>query len=163
MGVDEVLRPILRRGSERSTASAGSHVARPWHPDQQTHQSMHGRKVPVVRVCSQHGCPTIYPTSEGSRCSEHRKQADKARGTAAHRGYNSRGHKDFRAAVLNASPLCSLCGREFALVADHYPLGRDELIARGMNPNDPAYGRGLCRKCDSTQTADRQPGGWNRR
>ncbi len=116
-----------------------------------------------MRVCSVHGCGTIYPASEGSRCPAHRKEAMRYRDESRDRYTNTRGHRAFRAAVLTRDPICVLCEVAFSTRADHYPLGRDELVARGMNPNNPEYGRGLCASCDSRQTADRQPGGWNAR
>lgn len=114
-----------------------------------------------MRVCSVHGCPTLYPASEGSRCPTHRKAADRARGTASDRGYNTPGHHAFRAAVLTRDPICVLCHRALSTVADHYPRSRKELIELGLNPNDPAAGRGLCKPCHDTETAHNQPGGFN--
>lgn len=114
-----------------------------------------------MRVCSVHGCPTLYPATEGSRCPQHRREADKARGTSKDRGYNTPGHRAFRAAVLARDPICVLCTQAISTVADHYPLSRKELIAQGLNPNDPDAGRGLCKHCHDTETAQHQPGGWN--
>jgi len=114
-----------------------------------------------MRVCSVSGCPTIYPDGEGSRCAAHRKEADRARGTAAQRGYATPGHKAFRRAVLLRDPICVLCGTAFSTVADHHPLSRKELLDRGLNPNDPQYGRGLCADDHNRETARNQPGGWN--
>jgi 5-methylcytosine-specific restriction protein A len=114
-----------------------------------------------MRVCSQPGCPTIYPTSEGTRCAEHRRAADRARGTARDRGYTTPGHQAFRTAVLHRDPICVLCRRAFSTVADHYPRSRKELIELGLNPNDPHAGRGLCKPCHDTSTAEHQPGGWH--
>jgi len=114
-----------------------------------------------VRVCSQPGCPTIYPDGEGSRCAAHRKEADRARGTAHERGYTSPGHQAFRAAVLHRDPICVECNNRFSTVADHYPLSRKELLDRGLNPNNPDAGRGLCKPCHDHSTATAQPGGWN--
>jgi 5-methylcytosine-specific restriction protein A len=65
--------------------------------------------------------------------------------------------------VLERDVVCVLCRSALAVIADHYPLGRDELVEQGLDPDDPQYGRGLCRSCDSSQTAERQPGGWNNR
>lgn len=114
-----------------------------------------------MRVCSQAGCPSIYDGTQ-SRCPAHRKQADKARGTAASRGYNSRGHAAFRNAVLTRDPVCVIPGCiQWATVADHYPLSRKELLERGMNPNDPDAGRGLCKPHHDSETATNQPGGWH--
>ncbi len=65
--------------------------------------------------------------------------------------------------MLKRDPICVLCKVRVATHADHYPRGRDELVALGLDADDPQYGRGLCEGCDNRQTAARQPGGWNRR
>lgn len=114
-----------------------------------------------MRVCSVSGCPTIFDKAEGSRCQAHRKEADRARGTAAERGYNSRGHRAFRAAVLQRDPICVLCGVKFSTVADHWPRSRKDLIDLGLDPNDPDYGRGLDKLCHDLETSRNQPGGFN--
>lgn len=113
-----------------------------------------------MRVCSVHGYPTVYPNTEGSRCATHRAAADKARGTATARGYNSRGHRAFRTAVIQANPVCVACHIAVSTVADHHPHGRHKLIELGLNPNDPQHGRALCTACHGKATAANQPGGW---
>lgn len=115
-----------------------------------------------MRVCSTPGCPTIYPSSQGSRCPTHKAQADKARGTATQRGYNSKGHRAFRTAVIQRDPICVVCDLRPSNVADHHPRSRKELITLGLNPNNPRYGRGLCKPCHDRETAVNQPGGWNK-
>ena len=115
----------------------------------------------AMRVCSVTGCGTLYDKTEGSRCTAHRTEADRARGTASERGYTSRGHRAFRAAVLHRDPICVECRARESTVADHHPLSRKQLITQGMNPNDPAHGRGLCKPCHDRATAINQPGGWN--
>lgn len=114
----------------------------------------------AMTSCSQPGCPELV--EQPGRCAEHRSAAEKRRGTFAQRGYR-KGHQRFRKAVLARDPVCVICKAALSVIADHYPLGRDELVAQGLNPDDPKYGRGLCRSCDSRQTAARQPGGWNAR
>ena len=118
-----------------------------------------------MRVCSVPGCATLYPTDQGSRCRQHVKEADRARGTATERGYGSSGHQRFRNAILNRDPICLLCGIREATVADHYPDSKRDLIEQGLDSNDPARGRGLCHQCHSiaTATTPGQEGGWNRR
>lgn len=113
-----------------------------------------------MRVCSVPGCPTIHD-GPGSRCIEHTREADKRRGTATERGYTGKGHRAFRNGVLNRDPICVLCEVRQATVADHHPRSRKELEALALNPNDPAFGRGLCKHCHDTETARHQPGGWN--
>jgi 5-methylcytosine-specific restriction protein A len=115
-----------------------------------------------MRVCSVTGCPVLYEGRQ-SRCPSHSRTADRARGTAAERGYTSAGHLAFREAVLDRDPVCVLCDKRFSTVADHFPYSRRQLIEAGLNPDDPQYGRGLCTPCHSQETAVHQPGGWNDR
>ena len=103
----------------------------------------------------------LYPSAEGSKCRAHRRAADKARGTATERGYTSRGHRYFRNAVLQRDPICVTCGLRESTVADHYPRSRKELLEQGDNPNEPTFGRGLCKPCHDVETAQHQPGGWH--
>jgi 5-methylcytosine-specific restriction protein A len=58
--------------------------------------------------------------------------------------------------VLRRDVLCVLCGVRLASVADHYPMERRELVASGLDPNDPRHGRGLCTECDHRQGKARQ-------
>jgi 5-methylcytosine-specific restriction protein A len=111
-------------------------------------------------VCTVPGCPIL--TTEG-RCTEHRREADRARGTASERGYTSRGHRNFRTVVLQRDPLCVVCFRAASVVADHWPTSRRELLALGLDANDPARGRGVCKRCHDESTAREQPGGFNDR
>ena len=113
------------------------------------------------RVCPVAGCAAL---TDSGRCEKHRRESDRARGTAAQRGYGGRGHASFRADVLARDPICVLCEAEgktrLATVADHYPLSRRELVAQGLDPNDPNHGRGLCKPHHDRETARHQPGGW---
>ncbi|MGK4583471.1 holin [Kitasatospora sp. HPMI-4] len=111
-------------------------------------------------ICTVAGCPE-YTT--GGRCDEHRRAADRARGTTSQRGYG-RGHRTrFRPAVLARDPVCVLCKQQPSQHADHWPLSRRELVDAGMDPDDPQHGRGLCQRCHARSTAAEQPGGWNAR
>lgn len=122
----------------------------------------------ALTVCSTKGCPEI---TSGGRCPHCDREADKRRGTATERGYTGRGHRiGFRRAVLRRDPTCVCtdtshnhpvpCGQP-STDADHHPLSKRELVARGLDPNDPRYGRGLCHSCHGSSTAQHQPGGWN--
>jgi len=120
-----------------------------------------------LRICNVPGCPEYTTTS---RCDEHTRAADHARGTARQRGYDTGHEKHFRPAVLAREPRCVCddethghdqpCGAP-SVHADHWPLSRRELVARNLNPDDPKHGRGLCGPCHSKHTATEQPGGWN--
>jgi 5-methylcytosine-specific restriction enzyme A len=114
------------------------------------------------RVCGQPGCATTYDGNQ-SRCDEHLTRAKKAHWQDT-KVYKSAGHREFRCVVLERDPICVLCHLMAATVADHWPKSRKDLILLGFNPDDPRFGRGLCRSCHNTQTAQHQPGGWaNRR
>lgn len=116
--------------------------------------------MPSRRVCTTAGCPHLTTTG---RCDACRRHADRARGSATERGYNSAGHRAFRTAVLDHDPICVLCQLAASTVADHWPMSRRDLILTGRNPDDPRYGRGLCKACHDRSTAVNQPGGWNDR
>ncbi len=112
-------------------------------------------------VCSRPGCPNI---TKSGQCESCRGEAEQRRGSSTERGYGrTPEHRAFRAAVLDRDPICVLCHVEPSVIADHFPQSRRELVASDLDPNDPRYGRGLCRPCDGRQTAQRQPGGWNQR
>jgi 5-methylcytosine-specific restriction protein A len=113
----------------------------------------------ALTVCSVPGCPTLTDTG---RCPEHRAEAERARGTARQRGYGRQHEQRFRPAVLARDPVCVLCQKAPAAHADHYPLSRRELVAAGLDPDDPRHGRGLCGPCHSRHTAQEQPGGWHK-
>lgn len=110
------------------------------------------------RVCSQPGCPEF---TQRGRCDDHRSEAEQRRGSARQRGYGKAHETRFRPGVLARDPVCVLCDNAPSVHADHWPLGRRELTARGLDPDDPKHGRGLCGPCHSSETAQHQPGGWN--
>lgn len=51
------------------------------------------------RVCSRHGCPTVYPASEGPYCATDRRAAEAIRGSARQRGYD-KAHERRRVELL---------------------------------------------------------------
>ena len=110
-----------------------------------------------MKVCNVAGCPELH-THQSGRCEQHRREA-RARRTG-NRVYSSAGHIRFRNAVLQRDLICTACHRAQATVADHYPISREDLVAQGLNPNDPTRGRGLCHTCHSIETARYQPGGF---
>lgn len=60
--------------------------------------------------------------------------------------------------------MCVVCKKAFSTVADHYPISRRDLVAMGIrNPDAPERLRALCASCHGSETAEHQPGGWNRR
>jgi 5-methylcytosine-specific restriction protein A len=88
-------------------------------------------------------------------CARHYKQRDLRRGSPLQRGYDN-DHREFRAAVLERdNDTCIVCGGS-ATIADHYPKSRRELVALGLDPNDPRHGRALCVTCHNRHTATTQ-------
>lgn len=111
----------------------------------------------VKKVCSVKGCPRL---TDRSRCKAHDAQADRARGSSWSRGYDGEHRSRFRAVVLARDPVCVRCGLAPSTHADHFPLSRRQLVAAGLDPNDPENGRGLCASCHSSETTKHQPGGF---
>ena len=121
------------------------------------------------RVCSVVGCPNL--TGQPGRCPSCTTQASRLRDSAPERGYTSRApHRRFREAVLLRDPVCVCTSNcdwhigtseclSISSVADHAPHERWELIASGLDPNNPAYGQGLCVRCHNRKTAT-TVGGW---
>lgn len=122
----------------------------------------------ALRTCTTPGCPNLVPRG---RCDDCKGKAEQARGSAASRGYGHRHRTRFRADVLRDHPVCQCEATDhyhqpgvcvaWSEHADHYPLSRRDLVARGLDPDDPQHGRGLCGRCHSAETAKAQPGGWN--
>ncbi len=112
----------------------------------------------ALKVCTTTGCPTL---TSGGRCGDHKRQANLARGTAAEQGYGP-AHRAFRAIVLQRDPTCTMPGcNQPSTDADHWPIDRRDLVAQGLDPNNPDHGRGLCSLHHKQETARLQPGGWN--
>lgn len=112
----------------------------------------------ALSICPTPGCPE-YTT--GGRCPACKAKAERKRGTSTQRGYGTAHRRRFRTAVLERDPICKVCGKALSQHADHHPRTRRELVAAGLDPNDPQYGRGLCGPCHSSETAKHQPGGWH--
>lgn len=111
------------------------------------------------RPCSHPGCGKL---THGPRCEEHRqqqrKQLDKARGSAASRGYDHRWQRE-RRLYLTQHPLCVLCSAEgrvtAATVVDHVVPHKGDRVLFWDHNNWQA----LCKPCHDTKTA-REDGRW---
>jgi len=119
------------------------------------------------RPCPHPGCPHLLAPGDTDCDDQHgqakRKQAqrrtDATRPSPARRGYGRLHRTRFRDPILRRDPTCVLCRKRPSVHADHHPLTRTELLQRGLDPNDPRYGRGLCGSCHSSETA-RHDGGF---
>lgn len=86
-----------------------------------------------LRVCAESGCPTLIPRGKG-RCVTHTREKDRARGTAAERGYG-KVHQDLRAELAPKAigKICHFCGKPMLagqpLALDHT---EDRAGYRGM-------------------------------
>jgi hypothetical protein len=90
-----------------------------------------------MRVCAQHGCPTIFDAAEGTRCDEHRKEADKARGRRQARGYD-RNHDTLRQQwaprVATGTIRCARCG-QLITAGDPWALDHTDLRDGYLGPS----------------------------
>lgn len=121
--------------------------------------------VKAMKICSKPGCPTIVTSG---RCTPHEQEAERRRGSSRQRGYDHEHETRFRPGVFKKDPMCVIRGPKCkgrSTVADHHPLSKRELQTRGLDSNDPQYGRGVCNPCHGQETAAKpdQRGGWNRR
>lgn len=111
----------------------------------------------ALKVCSTPGCPELVASGRCATCSA---DADRARGTAAARGYGRRWSRHRRPAYLARNPICCLCGA-LATIPDHWPVDRRTLVLQGVaDPDADEHLRPLCGGCHRTETAVNQPGGW---
>lgn len=117
-----------------------------------------GEQPIALTVCTR--CPTLHPGP--GMCPNCQAASDKQRRPHGS-PYGTQAHRSFRETVLAHQPICTLCHVAPSNVADHYPTERRDLIDQGLNPNDPQYGRGLCKPCHDRHTARATPGGWNQR
>ena len=113
-----------------------------------------------MRVCSTPGCPTLH--SHTGKCPKCKAKAARERRPHGN-PYTTAGHRTFRRLVLTRDPICVICRAAHSTVADHYPIERVDLVADGLDPNDPQHGRGLCKRCHDKHTARSKPSGWNER
>lgn len=86
-----------------------------------------------------------FPHSPAGPRGDHGGLAGAARSDAkavtmsASAGRSGRPWRRARDACLAASTTCHICRHPGAGEADHHPLTRVQLIARGLNPDDPQY------------------------
>jgi 5-methylcytosine-specific restriction protein A len=121
---------------------------------------------PRMRVCSRPSCPNLHAGT--GRCPSCEREADNARASGT-KTYDPQHRTRFRPGVLRRDRTCQCAGctahegqcLAAATVADHYPLSHAELVASGMDPYDPANGRGLCASCHNRWTAA-STGGWSK-
>lgn len=121
-----------------------------------------GQTMPArpLRPCNTPGCPGRTEAGRCAACRGTRQDNPRLRAqTPTERGYTWR-WRARRLDYLQEHPVCVLCGR-MALIPDHYPSSRKQLVAAGVaDPDADEHLRPLCRTCHQQQTGTRQPGGW---
>lgn len=100
------------------------------------------------RPCGVRGCGAL---TRGGPCGRHVGHYDRARGSAAARGYG-RAHRAWRVVVLARDPICAACGIEASVVADHI-----RQVSRGGGW-ELANGQGLCWSCHERKKAGERGG-----
>lgn len=116
-----------------------------------------------LQVCPTPGCPTLTPQG---RCTACQAKAQRARPTAASRGYDARWGRT-RSEYLRAHPYCECeeCEelpellRPRAVEVNHL----DGLGPFGPRGHDWANLQAMTKAHHSKHTAREQPGGWNDR
>lgn len=106
-------------------------------------------------VCSQPGCPEL--TRRG-RCDDHRRDAERQRGSAARRGYDAKWRRT-RGRYLAQHAMCEHEGCA-AKATDVHHL--DGLGPQGPDGHKWANLQALCASHHAAITARMQPGGWRR-
>jgi 5-methylcytosine-specific restriction protein A len=109
--------------------------------------------VKAMRPCVRNGCGKKALPKLGT-CRAHTQQvrAHSDRKREGTRGsYSHKAWRECRAVVLDVNPWCVLCGH-LATVADHHPIKRRDLVAQGLDPNDPDRCRSLCKPCHDRHT-----------
>lgn len=89
--------------------------------------------MPSLTICNEPGCATPVPRG---KCPEHKRQADKARGSSTQRGYGGSHQRRRAAAIANAKPTdpCTRCGQ---------PIGCDPTTLDLDHTDDRTDYRGL--------------------
>jgi 5-methylcytosine-specific restriction protein A len=106
-----------------------------------------------TRVCASPGCPAVL-VDGSTRCPAHAaRRRDSDRDRRRPWRYNDAAWRRNRANFLRAHPRCIDCGAA-ATVADHAPIDRVELIARGEpHPDAWEHLQSRCESCHNRRTA----------
>lgn len=114
----------------------------------------------ALSVCPVPGCPELSPSG---KCDEHRRAADRARGSGAARGWSKR-WAAFRLRYLRDHPMCE-CGPDCCPEGCDQPATDvDHIDGTGRNgprAYDPTNLQALSHACHSRKTA-RQDGAFGR-
>jgi 5-methylcytosine-specific restriction protein A len=114
----------------------------------------------ALRRCSTPGCPGILENPAQRSCVTCARRADAAR--IDHHRYSSAAWRRRRASFLARHPRCVDCGAP-ATIADHAPVARRVLVARGVaDPDAERWLQARCKPCHQRRTV-RDEGALRRR
>jgi len=114
------------------------------------------------QICRQHGCNRLIDAP--GYCDTHNttgssRFAELQRAPGSSRFYGGAAWKRVRAAYRRDNPLCEQCKRlgiiSIGRVIDHI-VERNDLIARGDSPYDPAFLQNLCTSCNMAKLRARK-------
>jgi hypothetical protein len=108
------------------------------------------------RVCSEPGCPTVYPKAYGARCPDCAKEHERKRGTRQQRGYDNehdRLRRRWAPVVARGRTPCAKCG---ALIArgTSWDLGHNDERTAWTGPEHTH-----CNRSEGGRKAHHTPGG----
>jgi hypothetical protein len=96
--------------------------------------------MPAKRVCSEPTCPRLIDTA--GRCDEHRREADRARGTRQQRGYTAehdRLRRDWAPRVATGRVRCRRCGEPIG--PEPWDLGHNDERTAWTGPEHASCNR----------------------
>ena len=94
-----------------------------------------------MKVCAESGCPTL---TETTRCADHTRARDKARGTRQARGYDAEYQAQLRSAEYVNATHCAECGDPFT--ADNPKTGGHSVALRNGGRGSKILPH--CRRCN---------------
>lgn len=107
-----------------------------------------------MRNCGKHGCGRLIPAGV-HKCDEHRREADRARGSSTARGYDAE-HRHERAhwikLIASGEPVyCARkCGKRI-LPGDPFDLGHNDARTAWTGPECPSCNRSAGASAGNTQ------------
>lgn len=95
----------------------------------------------ALRVCAEPNCPAL---TASTRCNEHTRAKDKARGTRQERGYDAEYERQLKSPDYVAATHCSECGERFT--QDNPKTGGHSVALRNGGKGSKILPH--CRRCN---------------
>jgi hypothetical protein len=93
------------------------------------------------RVCLTDGCPTLTDTT---RCADHTRERDRARGSASARGYDGQYREQLKSPAYRTATHCAECGQVFTV--DNPKTGGHSVALRNGGKGSKILPH--CRRCN---------------